>query len=299
MAVAVQLFRHANCVHWDVDDYGVPLNMQDYEYLGFNRHFSIQWDTKWHKGCHPNNGSETNCTTAYHSFFFVHSFSRKRHLLYFGSVRNLMVCVGGHVLSRSLWCVILIWNAWQCFTTVVCSKFFCFLCLCLIFEEWCPPPPILFDFFVCVFTLASFLIPLFDHAQRDPVLKKNGEVCVFVCACDVVAVHQKICIRMCCSLCTPPHVCVFLCFRVDWLLLHCSVSVLSSSSSFFFCMMCIRLGGLPTLFFCFVLIGLSLHKMLADWHASGDVMRSWLAVYNLSMTSFNFVALCLIDKSAA
>lgn len=180
MAVAVQLFRHANCVHWDVDDYGVPLNMQDYEYLGFNRHFSIQWDAKWHKGCHPNNGNETNCTTAYHSFFFVHSFSRKRHLLYFGSVRNLMVCVGGHVLSRSLWCVILIWNAWQCFTTVVCSKFFCFLCLCLIFEEWCPPP-ILFDFFVCVFTLASSLIPLFDHAQRDPVLKKMVR-CACLCA---------------------------------------------------------------------------------------------------------------------
>lgn len=39
--------------------------------------------------------------------------------------------------------------------------------------------------------------------------------------------------------------------------------------------------------------------MLADWHASGDVMRSWLAVYNLSMTSFDFVALCLIDESAA
>lgn len=36
MAVAVQLFRRAHCLHWDVDDYGVPLNMQDYEYLVFN-----------------------------------------------------------------------------------------------------------------------------------------------------------------------------------------------------------------------------------------------------------------------
>lgn len=42
MTVAVQLFRLANCVHWGVDDYGVPLNMQDYEYLEFNQRFSIQ-----------------------------------------------------------------------------------------------------------------------------------------------------------------------------------------------------------------------------------------------------------------
>lgn len=38
----VQLFRHVNRVYWDVDDYGGPLDMQDCEYVIFNRHFLIR-----------------------------------------------------------------------------------------------------------------------------------------------------------------------------------------------------------------------------------------------------------------
>lgn len=122
-------------------------------------------------------------------------------------------------------------------------------------------PPILFDFFVCVFTLASFLIPMFDRAQRDPEFKKNGQVCVFVyvcvrsCVCAMLLLLLLLLfIRRFAFGCVVRSVLHFMsvCFRVDWLLLHCSVSVFSSSSFFFFCMMCIRIGWSAKPFlFCF------------------------------------------------
>lgn len=188
-----------------------------------------------------------------------------------------MVCVGGHVLSRSLWCVILIWNAWQCFTTMVCSKFFFFF-----FFIWfwgMMMPPILFDFFVCVFTLASFLIPLFDHAKPSSIKKWSG-VCVrmFVCVwereSDVVAVHEKICIWMCCSLYSTS----CLCFSV----FPCGLALpaLPCFCLFFLLFLLFlydvySIGWAANPLFCFVLIGLLLHKMLA---VIGTPLVMWCAL---------------------
>lgn len=80
-----------------------------------------------------------------------------------------------------------------------------FFFLCLIFEEWWCPPSFLNSLSVYLLLLHSSFHCLIMHSeiQNEKTIRC---ACLCVRARDV-AVHQKICIWMCCSLCTPPHVC--------------------------------------------------------------------------------------------
>lgn len=110
------------------------------------------------------------------SFFFVHSFSRKSRLFYFGSVDGVLVVMCFRGLSG-------VWYWSEMAGSVSQSQFLPrFLFVVFFLFVWFlrsddAPPPILFDF---IFTLTSLLIPLFDHAQQVPVWK-YGQVCVCVC----------------------------------------------------------------------------------------------------------------------
>lgn len=201
--------------------------------------------------------SSKSCERAklYHSSFFVHSFSRKRRLFLFGSVRNLMVCVGGHVLFEvslvcdpDLKCLAVFHN--HGFVPSFCFSLFDF------FEEWWCPPSSLTSLSVYSLLLHSSFLCLIVHSEIQSF--KRMVRCASLCVC-LRGVRACVCAMLLlllfirrfafgCVVHSVLHL-MSVCFRVDWLLLHCSVSVFSFSSSFFFCMICIRLGGLPNLFF--------------------------------------------------
>lgn len=96
------------------------------------------------------------------------------------------VCVGGCVLPRCRRCATLIWNAWQCFTALVCLDYFSFFLISprLIFEEWyLHPDTILLTLSRCLsILLVPFItISIVALVQLDPKVGKcHMWFCVFV-----------------------------------------------------------------------------------------------------------------------
>lgn len=240
--------------------------------------------------------------------FLVHSLLERGVFYTFGSVWNSMVCVGGYVLSRSFRCVTLIWKCLAVFHNhglfKVCFGFFSFVWFSRndVYTPPHLPSTILFVFRLLFLCIYSCFIPHFSIVWSCTVRssKTDGQVCVRACVRAMPLqfirgfAHLDVSFTLSSTSCTCFS--VFLCGLAPPALLCFCLCLCLLSLLFLYD---VYLTGWAADPFPFVLIGLSLHTMLADWLASGDVMRSWLAVYNLSMTSFDFVALCLIDKSAA
>lgn len=158
-----------------------------------------------------------------------------------------------------------------CDTDLKCLAVFHSRGFCLIFFIWflffdlrndiCIPHPLCLLSRLFLFLYSFLLHPSFLHhcsrTVRSNVGKRSDECCTSVC------ILLFVCLKNCTfgwtvhslSLFSTSCVCFSVCFHVDWLLLlhPFYISVLSLLFSLpplplFFCMMCIWLGGLPTLF---------------------------------------------------
>lgn len=212
-------------------------------------------DAKWHKSCHPNNANEPNCTTALSLFIVFLERGVFSSLDPFGTWWCVLVVMCFRGLSG-------VWS-WSEMPGSVSQPWFCskFLFFFVWFLRSDDAPHPLWLLCLCI---RSCFIPhsyVWSCTARSWIFKRMvrcASLCVFarvrscVCAMSLLSLFIRR-FAFGCVVHSVLHL-MSMCFRVDWLLLHCSVSVFSSSSSFFFCMICIRLGGLPNLcFFGFVL----------------------------------------------